>query len=129
MRRFEFNEGAHCLVVGGGDAAIEAAIALGEAGATVNLVHRGEVFDRIKPKNQEKLNASSAAGKVTVLYKAQTKQIRVDAVALDVGGQAREVKNDYVLIVAGGVLPTAFLEKAGVQVQTMKGEAYAPANR
>jgi hypothetical protein len=33
-----------------------------------------------------------------------------------------------VLIFAGGVLPTAFLEKAGVQVKTMKGEVYAPAN-
>ena len=44
-------------------------------------------------------------------------------------GASQELKNDYVLIFAGGVLPTAFLEKAGVQVKTMKGEAYAPANR
>lgn len=122
-------KGAHCLVVGGGDAAIEAAIALGDAGATVHLAHRGDAFDRIKPKNQEKLDASSQAGRVTILYKAQAKLIRTDAVALDVGGQSREVKNDFVLVFAGGVLPTAFLEKAGVQVQTMKGEAYAPANR
>lgn len=56
-------------------------------------------------------------------------QIRAEAVSLDVGGEVRELKNDYVLIFAGGVLPTAFLEKAGVQVKTMKGEAYAPANR
>jgi thioredoxin reductase len=121
--------GAHCLVVGGGDAAVEAAIALGEAGATVHLAHRGDVFDRIKPKNQQKLDASTGAGKVKLLLKAQTKQISESAVALEVGGQAQEVKNDYVLIFAGGVLPTAFLEKAGVQVKTMKGEAYAPANR
>jgi hypothetical protein len=37
-----------CLVVGGGDAAIEASIALGAAGATVHLAHRGKLFDRIK---------------------------------------------------------------------------------
>ncbi len=118
----------HCLVVGGGDAAVEAAISLGEAGATVHLAHRGEAFDRIKPKNQQKLDAAAQAGRVTVLLEAQARQIRADAVALEVGGAAREVKNDYVLIFAGGVLPTAFLEKAGVQVKTMKGEAYAPAN-
>ncbi len=122
-------KGAHCLVVGGGDAAVEAAIALGDAGATVHLAHRGEVFDRIKPKNQEKLDASCGAGKVTLLLEAKAQQIRTDSVALEVGGKAREVKNDYVLIFAGGVLPTAFLEKAGVQVMTMKGEAFAPANR
>jgi len=33
-----------------------------------------------------------------------------------------------VLIFAGGVLPTAFLESAGVEVQTFRGEAFAPAN-
>lgn len=118
--------GSHCLVVGGGDAAIEAAMALSEAGATVQLSYRGEVFDRIKPKNQEKLNASQ---QVKVLFKSQVKQIRADAVSIDVAGQVEELKNDYVLIFAGGVLPTAFLEKAGVQVKTMKGEAYAPANQ
>ena len=47
----------HCLVVGGGDAAVEAALALDEAGATVHLAHRGDVFDRIKPKNQARLDA------------------------------------------------------------------------
>lgn len=121
--------GSNCLVVGGGDSAIEAAIALSDAGATVQLAYRGEVFDRIKPKNQERLDTSSAAGKVTVLFKAQPKEIRADAVAIDVKGELRELKNDYVLIFAGGVLPTAFLEKAGVQVKTMKGELFAPANR
>ncbi len=122
-------KGSHCLVVGGGDAAVEAAIALGEAGATVQLAYRGKVFDRIKPKNQERLDASTKDGRVTVMLETNTKQIRADAVTLDVAGAARELKNDYVLIFAGGVLPTAFLEKAGVQVKTMKGETYAPANR
>jgi thioredoxin reductase len=112
--------------VGGGDAAVEAAIALSGAGATVQLSYRGEVFDRIKPKNQERLDG---AKQVQVLFKSQVKQIRPDAVSLDVSGEVRELKNDYVLIFAGGVLPTAFLEKAGVQVKTMKGEAYAPANQ
>jgi thioredoxin reductase/NAD-dependent dihydropyrimidine dehydrogenase PreA subunit len=120
--------GSACLVVGGGDAAIEAAIALGEVGATVHLVHRGKVFDRIKPKNQERLDASAAAGRVSLLFEAQVKEIRAHDAAVEVGGAKQTLKNDYVLIFAGGVLPTAFLEKAGVQVRTMKGEAYAPAN-
>jgi hypothetical protein len=38
------------------------------------------------------------------------------------------VPNDYVLVFAGGVLPTSFLKAAGVQIETYRGERYAPAN-
>jgi thioredoxin reductase len=120
---------ARCLVVGGGDSAVEAAIALGEAGAKVHLACRDDSFPMIKPKNQQRLDAAAQAGKVTLLMKANTKRIHADAVAVDVAGEVQSVPNDYVLVFAGGVLPTAFLERAGVKVQTMRGEAYAPANR
>ena len=117
-----------CLVVGGGDSAIEAAVALGDAGAKVHLAYRGEVFDRIKPKNQQRLDAAVGAGRLTVLMKTQPKEVREADVVLDQQGKRVELPNDYVLVFAGGVLPTAFLEKAGVEVQTFKGDEFAPAN-
>jgi thioredoxin reductase len=120
--------GRNCLVVGGGDAAVEAAIALGEAKAVAHLVHRGKIFDRIKPKNQEKLDKAIAAGTVKVLLEAQTKEVRAGEVAVQVGADLMTLPNDDVLVMIGGVLPTAFLEAAGVQVKTYKGEAFAPAN-
>jgi thioredoxin reductase/NAD-dependent dihydropyrimidine dehydrogenase PreA subunit len=120
--------GTRCLVVGGGDSAIEAAIALGEAGAKAHLVHRGEVFDRIKPKNQKRLDEAVAAGRVTVSMKGQPKEIRAESVVLEVRSERSEIGNDYVFIFAGGVLPTAFLEKAGVEVKSFKGDEFAPAN-
>ena len=120
--------GAKCLVVGGGDSAIEAAVALGDAGSAVTLAYRGNVFDRIKPKNQERLDAAVAAGRVKVMFKTQPKEIREKSVVLDAAGKIEVLDNDYVLVFAGGVLPTAFLEKAGVTVQAFKGEEFAPAN-
>ncbi|MEQ8278960.1 MAG: NAD(P)-binding domain-containing protein [Deltaproteobacteria bacterium] len=120
--------GSRCLVVGGGDSAVEAAIALGEAGATVHLSYRGSAFGRIKPKNQERLDAAVGAGKVALMMETNTKAITKDAVTLDDGGRSIELPNDYVLVFAGGVLPTKFLQAAGVEVQTFKGEAFAPAN-
>jgi len=120
-----------CLVVGGGDAGVEAAIALAEAGASVHLAHRGQVFDRIKAKNQQRLDealATMPAGQLEVLYSTRPLTIGVDAVQMDVAGVARELPNDYVLVFAGGVLPTAFLEAAGVKVTTFRGEVFAPAN-
>lgn len=48
--------GRRVLVVGGGDSAIEAAIALAEGGADVTLSYRGTEFSRPKPANIERLH-------------------------------------------------------------------------
>ena len=49
--------GKRVLVVGGGDSALESAIALAMAGADVTLAHRGKEFARPKPENVDKLRA------------------------------------------------------------------------
>ncbi|MCB9687874.1 MAG: NAD(P)-binding domain-containing protein [Alphaproteobacteria bacterium] len=120
--------GRNVLVVGGGDSAVEAAVTLFEVGAKVTLVHRGATFDRIKPKNQQKLDKARKAG-LDVRTEAKTREILDDAVVIEAGGKREELPNDDVLVLVGGVLPTAFLEAAGVEVQRFSGQAYAPANR
>ena len=124
----EAYRGLKCLVVGGGDAAVEAAVTLGDAGAEVHLAHRKGVFDRIKRKNQDRLDASAAAGKVTILTNTTVSGIAKDSVDLMVDGEKHKLPNDRVIILIGGVLPTAFLNAAGVQIATFRGQAYAPAN-
>ena len=49
--------GREVLVVGGGDSAVEAAVALVEAGASVTLAHRSRELTRPKPENLRKLDA------------------------------------------------------------------------
>jgi NosR/NirI family nitrous oxide reductase transcriptional regulator len=49
--------GKQALVVGGGDSALETAIALGSAGAHVTLSYRKKEFSRPKPENVEKVRA------------------------------------------------------------------------
>ncbi len=120
--------GKSVMVVGGGDSAVEAAIALGESGATTQLVYRRAVFDRIKPKNQQRLDAAAEAGHVELVLNANPKAITERSVSVEVDGTMREFDNDYVIVSVGGVLPTKFLEAAGVEVKTFKGEAFAPAN-
>jgi thioredoxin reductase len=124
----EHYRGKKVLVVGGGDSAIEAAMSVGEAGASVHLAHRREAFDRIKKKNQDRLDAAVAEGRVQLLMNAAPTEIRVASVSLKVKDAEQEIANDFVIVCAGGVLPTTFLEKAGVKVQSFKGEAFAPAN-
>ncbi|MEN0061113.1 MAG: NAD(P)-binding domain-containing protein [Myxococcota bacterium] len=124
----EAYRGLRCVVVGGGDAGVEAAITLGEVGAAVHLAHRKGVFDRIKRKNQERLDAAVAAGTVTVLIHTTVSAIGKATIDLSVNGAPQTLDNDHVLIFAGGVLPTDFLTQAGVEISTYRGEAYAPAN-
>lgn len=121
--------GRRCLVVGGGDSAVEAACSLGDAGAVVHLSYRRDSFGRIKKKNAARLDASVAANQVELVLSSQVRSIDEGSVALAVGDEERTLGNDYVLVFAGGVLPTKFLAEAGVTVETFKGQAFAPANR
>jgi thioredoxin reductase/ferredoxin len=116
--------GQRVIVVGGGDSAIEAALACAaQQGTTVTLAYRGEAFSRLKPKNRELIEAASAERSVDVRLKAELQRILPDSVELAVNGTVVTIGNDAVIVQAGGVLPTALLRDLGVTVQTMYGTA------
>ena len=116
--------GQRVLVVGGGDSAIEAALACAaEPGTAVTLAYRGEAFSRLKAKNRELIQAAGAGGRVDVRLKAEVRRIQSDAIELLVDGAPVTLGNDAVIVQAGGVLPTALLRDLGVTVQTMYGTA------
>jgi thioredoxin reductase/Pyruvate/2-oxoacid:ferredoxin oxidoreductase delta subunit len=116
--------GQHVLVVGGGDSALEAAVACAQQRDTsVTLSYRSEAFSRVKQKNRERLQQAEAAGRLKVLMSSNVAEIGTDSVALDKGGKKLKLKNDAVIVCAGGVLPTPFLKEIGVQVDTKYGTA------
>ncbi len=116
--------GQKVLVVGGGDAAIEAALAVAEQpGTAVALSYRGEAFDRAKPRNRERLESMSKAGRMRLLMKSKVRAISADRVQLDHDGKPVELGNHAVIVCAGGVLPTPFLKKIGITVETKYGTA------
>jgi thioredoxin reductase/NAD-dependent dihydropyrimidine dehydrogenase PreA subunit len=116
--------GQHVLVVGGGDAALEAALACSdEPGTTVTLSYRSEAFGRVKQKNRERLKEAETSGRVKVLLQSNVKEIGRRDVRLDQQGKTIELKNDAVIVCAGGVLPTPFLKEIGIQVETKYGTA------
>lgn len=117
--------GQHVLVVGGGDSAAEAAIAVaGEQGTTVTLSCRGdEIYTRPKEKNRAQLKGYVTQGKVEVLLHATVNAIGRDTVSLEHEGQVIERRNDAVIICAGGTLPTPMLKEMGVMVETYYGTA------
>jgi len=116
--------GQHVLVVGGGDSALEAAVACAdEPGTKVTLSYRSEAFSRVKQKNREQVQSAEKKGKLKVLLSSNVEEIDADSVSLDQGGKKFKIKNDAVIVCAGGILPTPFLKEIGVQVDTKYGTA------
>jgi thioredoxin reductase (NADPH) len=119
--------GQKCLVVGGGDAAVETALMLAkEPGTTVTISHRGDTFDRCKPDNFEALQKAEIAGTLSVMVSSKPLHIADDHVVLE-ARRKEKLPNDFVFVCIGGELPTAWLSKIGVDVKTLKGEAFPAA--
>ncbi len=116
--------GKNVLVVGGGDSALEAASSIAEEPeTTVTIAYRSAAFSRAKPKNQQRIKEVADAGRLRVLMKSQVKRIDADEVEIDCEGKLLSLRNDAVIVCAGGILPTAFLKSIGIAVETKYGTA------
>lgn len=115
--------GKKILVVGGGDSAVEAALALaGQKKTQVVLSYRKKVFGRIKDKNQELIDLAVQRGHVNVLFESNVTEIQSDKVYLNYQGKRVSLANDFVFIFAGGVVPTQFLKDMGISIVKKFGE-------
>src|SRR5690606_11034928 len=112
----EHIHGKKILVVGGGDSAIESAMLLADDNEVV-ISYRGDAFGRIKPGNQDRIQAAVEAGKVKVMFRSNVVRIEEREVILRLADDSElQLPNDQVYIFAGGELPTDFLQKAGITI-------------
>ncbi len=108
------------LVVGGGDSAIETVLLVRDENEAT-LSYRKDQFSRLKPKNKEKIYQAIEDGSVNVIFNSNVVSINDDNVLLKIEDDTKQIENDLVYIFAGGELPTAFLQKAGVEVKKRFG--------
>ncbi|WPJ95816.1 NAD(P)-binding domain-containing protein [Coraliomargarita algicola] len=109
--------GQQVLVVGGGDSALEAAIALAEADASVTLSYRKTEFSRAKPENVERVQELASNGQLQMLLGTQLQEINEDHVVL-CGEDSEDCKiaNDYVFTLIGREPPLDFFRKSSIPV-------------
>jgi thioredoxin reductase/ferredoxin len=124
LREPEAFENDRILVVGGGDSAIEAALAFADQrGNRVSLSYRRDRFNRVKPSNLQRIEEAQHLGRVDVLWSTNLLRIGGGSVIYRDQSQCEhELANDVVAIFAGGELPTKFLEQCGVEFDTKFGE-------
>ncbi len=110
--------GRRCLVVGGGDSALEAATALHDAGAEVILSHRGASFGRAKPENAEAVTERGRGpAPLRVSFSTRVAAITPTAVELVTPSGNEVIPNDCVFTLIGREAPLDFLRRCGVRIQ------------
>lgn len=78
---------------------------------------------RLKPKNKIIIDEAIANNKIKVIFNSNLKAINQANVVMNASDTNLEtiIENDLVYIFAGGELPTAFLQKAGVEISKRFG--------
>jgi thioredoxin reductase (NADPH) len=120
LQEAESYQNKKILIVGGGDSAIEAAVALSrQKGNEVVLSYRREVFVRIKEKNETNIADLIRSRKIKAFMSSSVEEITQDAVTLQLADKTKQsLENDFVFVFAGGDAPTELPRKAGVQFRT-----------
>ena len=115
------------LVVGGGDSAVEAALALSRSGNNrVALSYRGAEFNRLRERNRQSLAEAETSGQLRVIRGSVVTDITETAVTLKTCAGPQQLSNDFVFVLIGGESPEDFLRRTGISI-VEKSLAAAPA--
>jgi thioredoxin reductase len=108
--------GQRVVIVGLGDVAMEAAIALAhQAGTSVTMVHRGEGFTRGKARNVTELRRLVDAGRVAIHFGHEIAELGAGAVVLRGPAGTWGLAWDRLLVMIGALPPWQTLESMGVR--------------
>jgi thioredoxin reductase (NADPH) len=108
--------GRAVCVVGGGDSAVEAALALADAGAKVLVSYRGKAFNRCQQKNKQAIEAYAAQGRIKAKLLSQVVSFDDGSVILQMpDGGHKKYANDGAFVLIGADPPIAWLEKLSVR--------------
>ncbi len=108
--------GKTVLVVGGGDSACEAALALADSGAKVMISYRGKGFNRAAPKNKNTIEQYASEGRIKAKLGSQVLGFEPESVTLALGdGSQKRYANDAAFVLIGADPPVQWLEKMGIR--------------
>jgi thioredoxin reductase len=111
--------------VGGGNSAVESAIALADSGgcASVGISYRRKEFARCRGDNKARIAELIASGRVRGFLPSNVTRIDEGSVTLAAeDGREAALPNDAIIVQIGGTSPAKLLESFGIRMVTKYGE-------
>lgn len=112
------------LVVGGGDSAIEASIALANAGNTVHHSYRKNNFARPKEENLNAFEKHVTTGAIQPLFGSEVKEISENDVTLIQNKEKITLKCNAIFTLIGRELPLQFFKRSNIKMEGEKSLSY-----
>lgn len=107
--------GKEVVIVGLGDSAMEAAIALArQPDCKVTISHRGVDFGRGKSRNVSELKSLVARGKIRLEFGSTVRRVDHRQLTLEIHGRAKIIGFDALFVMIGGTPSSELLTAAGV---------------
>jgi thioredoxin reductase (NADPH) len=113
-----------CVIVGGGNSAVDAALELQRWGARVTLVHFADSLDpNVKPWVRPDIEARIRAGQIEARLGSRLVEVRPASVLVrrEADGRIDELANDWVLAMTGYMPEPALLRSLGVSFDASTG--------
>jgi NosR/NirI family nitrous oxide reductase transcriptional regulator len=105
------------LVVGGGDSAVEAAIALARAGNRVTLTYRKPELSRPKGKNIAAFQGLVATGAITPMLSSTVERIEPSTVTIRTTNGSQTIPNSVVYSLIGTEIPIKFFQRSKLRLE------------
>ncbi|GCL70130.1 hypothetical protein PN4B1_00300 [Paenibacillus naphthalenovorans] len=114
--------GTRVAVIGGSNSAIDAAMELLRAGASVTVIYRGETYSSvIKPWVLPLFESMVSKGKIRMMFRSRVTHITETTITVVTDGQEQTLDNDFVLALTGFRPDRSLLTKAGAELNMEAG--------
>lgn len=114
--------GKKVVVIGGRNSAVDTALELEKAGATVTVLYRGDTYSpSVKPWILPVFDSLVQKESIHMEFNAIVKEITETTVRYEVHGQEQTISNDFVFAMTGYKPDISLLEKVGIIIDKESG--------
>ena len=117
--------GRKVVVIGGKNSAVDAAIELAKAGASVTVIYRGADYSpSVKPWILPGFDSLVRSGEIDMHFNSHVIEITTTSVTFEKEGMKKTIDNDFVFAMIGYHPDHGFLKKIGISIDDESGRPF-----